>query len=74
MNHMDIFNELEEKRLERLRNLLTPFLLLPELVKDNNYPDSLKIDTADTCLKILPLIHKALSEDITLDELHNLYL
>jgi hypothetical protein len=30
-----------------------------ELVKDNNYPDSLKIDTADTCLKILPLIHKA---------------
>lgn len=70
MNYIKPFNEssddmtLEERRLERLRNLLSPFLFLPELIEMKN--------TVQTCKDTEELVRKCLSEHATLDELNNL--
>jgi hypothetical protein len=66
---------LEERRLERLRNLLTPIMNLPSFVKENEdgkYDDIIQ-NTADIAEKVIPLIKEALRSDITLDELNQLY-
>jgi hypothetical protein len=80
MNYIKPFNEssddmsLEERRLERLRNLLSPFLFLPELIEKNEDGkfDKMIQDTAKTCKDIEELVRKCLSEHATLDELNNL--
>jgi hypothetical protein len=66
---------LEERRLERLRNLLTPIMNLPSFVKENEdgkYDDIIQ-NTADIAEKVIPLIKEALRSDITLNELNQLY-
>jgi hypothetical protein len=71
---MDDLN-LEERRLERLRNLLTPMFNLPLFVKgneDGRLDDIIK-DTADKAEKLMPMIKEALRSDITLNELNQLY-
>jgi hypothetical protein len=82
MKNCDVENQydegmtLEERRLERLRNLLSPFLFLPELMKMNKDGkfDNLIENNIDICIETEPLIRKCLSDGVTLDELNKLYL
>jgi len=66
---------LEERRLERLRNLLTPIFNLPLFIKDNEDGkfDDIINDTAKKAEELIPMIKEALRSDITLDELNQLY-
>jgi len=72
---MDDLN-LEERRLERLRNLLTPMFNLPLFIKgneDGKFDDIIK-KTADKAEELMPMIKEALRSDITLNELNQLYI
>lgn len=70
----------EERRLERLRNLMQPLWTLAELINKediDNCSDSMKNlikECASTCKECMPLITKAMDSDVTLEELENLYL
>lgn len=66
---------LEERRLERLRNLLTPLVNLPSYI--NNNEDG-KLDefikkSAKSAEELIPLVKEALRSDITIEELNKLY-
>lgn len=85
MKHIKKFNEayqdgddysLEERRLERLRNHLSPFLTLPEMVKMNKDGklDDMIDKTIETCEKLSPMVKRALADDVTLEELNKMYL
>lgn len=66
---------LEERRLERLRNLLTPLINLPEFIlrnEDGHLDDIIK-SSAEKSKDLIPLIKEALRSDITLKELNRLY-
>lgn len=68
---------LEEKRLERLRNLLSPFITLSQLIEDeldNEEYKQLILDTAKTCNKLNGFVKKALKDNVTIEELNSLYL
>lgn len=67
---------LEERRLERLRNLLTPLMNLPDFILNNESGkfDNLIKSTAERGKEVAPLIKKALSSDVTLKELNKLYI
>jgi len=66
---------LEQRRLERLRNLLTPFINLPLFIRDNKDGkfDDIVNDTAKRAEELTPMIKEALRSDITLEELNQLY-
>lgn len=65
----------EDKRLERLRNLITPLINLTMFIKDNKDGklDGIIEDSVERCLDVIPLIRKALKDDITMEELYQLY-
>ena len=66
---------LEQRRCERLRNLLTPFYSITQFVqenKDGKYDEIIK-DSSDKALETWPLIEKALDPNATLEELNQLY-
>ena len=66
---------LEERRRERLRNLLTPLVNLPSFVTSNvdGKYDEIITSTAKKSEQLVPMIKEALRSDITLDELNQLY-
>jgi len=66
---------IKERRLERLRNLMSPSFNLPLFIQENENGklDDLIKSTADKAAKSLPLIKEALRSDITLLELGQLY-
>ena len=70
---MDKLN-LEQRRCERLRNLLTPFYLLPQFIQnsDSEIDQSIK-DIANRAMSNWPLIEKALDPNALLEELEKLY-
>ena len=72
---MSNLTPLEEKRLERLRNLLSPLCNLPDMIVNNTGGvfDSLILKTAEKSKEVLPMILKALESNITLSELNQLY-
>lgn len=66
---------LEERRLERLRNLLTPLINLPTFIErneDGKFDDIIN-SSAEKCNEVIPFIREALRSDITLEELNQLY-
>ena len=82
MKHLKKFEGLEEgwtvdqKRLERLRNLLTPLINLPMMMEDNEdgKMDEIVQSQMKTALDVIPLVREALREEITMEELKKLYL
>lgn len=68
-------NEVESKRLERIRNLLTPLFQLPELLENNNSGQHTKL--IDKLIKqskeVIPMIGNALDPNVSIYDLNQLY-
>ena len=71
---------IEERRLERLRNLIQPLWTLSDILNrediDECSDDMKKLikECAISCKEHMPLVKKALDSKTTLEELENLYL
>jgi hypothetical protein len=71
---MDDLN-VEQRRCERLRNLLSPLYNLAQFIQeDNDKLEELIKREADRAMENWPLIEKALDPNATLEELNQLYL
>ncbi len=71
---MDDLN-IEQRRCERLRNLLGPLYNLAQFIQeDNDKLEELIKEEANRAMKNWPLIEKALDPNSTLEELNQLYL
>jgi hypothetical protein len=67
---------LEQRRCERLRNLLSPAYTLAQFLQEDNEDgklDNIIKDSADKVLEVWPMIEKALDPNATLEELNQLY-
>ena len=74
-NENTYLESIEDKRLERLRNLLTPLFTLVQISSDNSdgkFDDLIK-KSLKTCKEVLPLIKVALKDNVTREELGQLY-
>lgn len=71
---MDDLN-IEQRRCERLRNLLGPLYNLAQFIReDNDKLEELIKEEANRAMENWPLIEKALDPNSTLEELNQLYL
>ena len=66
----------EQRRCERLRNLLSPAYTLAQFVQEDNVDGKLDKyikNSADRVMEVWPMIEKALDPNVTIEELNQLY-